>query len=73
MAIKNYLTTALDGKQYDVVFYSLKMILAVGSRVLGVRGTQFRKWTGVRIVPCGIERKIKRQSAFLLTGVLLYI
>lgn len=42
--VKNYLTTAADGKQYDVVFYSLEMILAVGYRVRGVRGTQFRQW-----------------------------
>ena len=42
--IKNYLTTATDGKQYNVVFYSLEMILAVGYRVRGVRGTQFRQW-----------------------------
>lgn len=42
--IKNYLTTASDGKQYDVVFYSLEMILAIGYRVRGVRGTQFRQW-----------------------------
>lgn len=38
------MTTASDGKQYDVVFYSLEMILAVGYRVRGVRGTQFRQW-----------------------------
>lgn len=42
--IKNYLTTAADGKMYNVVFYSLEMILAVGYRVRGVRGTQFRQW-----------------------------
>ena len=36
--VKNFLTTASDGKQYDVVFYSLEMILAVGYRVRGVRG-----------------------------------
>lgn len=34
--VKHYLTTASDGKQYDVVFYSLEMILAVGYRVRGV-------------------------------------
>lgn len=28
--IKNYLTTATDGKPYQVKFYSLEMILAVG-------------------------------------------
>ena len=27
--IKNYLTTASDGKQYDVIYYSLEMILAI--------------------------------------------
>lgn len=42
--IRNYLTTAADGKQYDVIYYSLEMILAIGYRVRGVRGTQFRQW-----------------------------
>ena len=42
--VKDYLTTAADGKNYHVVFYSLEMILAVGYRVRGVRGTQFRQW-----------------------------
>lgn len=41
---KEYLTTAADGKNYNVVFYSLEMIIAVGYRVRGVRGTQFRQW-----------------------------
>ena len=42
--VKNYLTTAADGKNYNVIFYSLEMIIAVGYRVRGVRGTQFRQW-----------------------------
>lgn len=42
--IKDYLTTANDGKQYQVAFYSLDMILAIGFRVRSKRGTQFRKW-----------------------------
>lgn len=42
--VKNYLTTAADGKNYNVVYYSLEMIIAVGYRVRGVRGTQFRQW-----------------------------
>ena len=41
---KEYLTTAADGKNYNVVFYSLEMIIAVGLRVRGLRGTQFRQW-----------------------------
>ncbi|MBU3953005.1 MAG: virulence RhuM family protein [Proteobacteria bacterium] len=42
--VKNYLTTASDGKKYNVAFYSLEMILSVGFRVRSKRGTQFRIW-----------------------------
>lgn len=42
--VKEYLTTAADGKSYNIVFYSLEMIIAVGYRVRGMRGTQFRQW-----------------------------
>jgi hypothetical protein len=42
--IKNYLTTAADGKDYDVTFYALDMVLAIGFRVRSKRGTQFRVW-----------------------------
>jgi len=42
--VKQFLTTAADGKNYNVVFYSLEMIIAVGYRVRGIRGTQFRQW-----------------------------
>lgn len=42
--VKDYLTTAQDGKTYKVTFYSLDMILAIGFRVRSKRGTQFRQW-----------------------------
>lgn len=42
--VNNYFTTAADGKEYKVTFYSLEMILAIGFRVRGKRGTQFRIW-----------------------------
>ena len=42
--IKFYLITAADGKKYNVQFYSLDMILAIGFRVRSKRGTQFRIW-----------------------------
>lgn len=42
--VKDYLTTAADGKSYKVKFYSLEMIMAVGFRVRSVRGVQFRQW-----------------------------
>ena len=42
--VKCYFTTAADGKNYNVRFYSLDMILAIGFRVRSKRGTQFRIW-----------------------------
>ena len=42
--VKDYLTTATDGKNYNVTYYALPMVIAVGFRVRSVRGTQFRKW-----------------------------
>ena len=42
--IKDYLITAADGKEYNVKFYSLDMILAIGFRVRSKRGVQFRIW-----------------------------
>jgi len=44
--VKDYLTTAADGKNYSVSHYSLEMILAIGFRVRSKRGTQFRQWAG---------------------------
>lgn len=42
--VKDYLTTAADGKKYNVSYYALDMVLAVGFRVRSKRGTQFRIW-----------------------------
>lgn len=42
--VKNYLTTASDGKNYEITYYALPMILAIGFRVRSKRGTQFRIW-----------------------------
>ncbi len=42
--IRFYRTTADDGKQYNVKYFNLSVILAVGYRVRSVRGTQFRQW-----------------------------
>lgn len=42
--VKYYLTTAKDGKDYNVTYYNLDMIIAIGFRVRSPRGTQFRQW-----------------------------
>ena len=36
--------TATDGKEYNVDFYNLDVIISVGYRVKSIRGTQFRIW-----------------------------
>ena len=42
--IKHYLTTASDGKNYQVKHYSLQAIIAVGFKIENERAVQFRKW-----------------------------
>lgn len=42
--IKDYLTTAADGKTYNVSIYSLEMILSLGFRVRSQRAVEFRQW-----------------------------
>lgn len=37
-------TTATDGKNYQIIFYRLDAVLAVGYRVNSVQATQFRIW-----------------------------
>ena len=47
--VKEYLTTATDGKHYRTLHYNLDMILAVGYRVRSPRGTQFRQWATAQL------------------------
>lgn len=42
--VKEILTTASDGKNYRVLFYSLDAVIAVGYRVNSMRATRFRQW-----------------------------
>jgi len=46
--VKDFLTTASDGKSYQTQIYSLEAIIAAGYRVSSERGAQFRQWaTGI--------------------------
>ena len=47
--IRNYRTTAQDGKSYNTNFYNLDVIISVGYRVKSSQGTQFRIWATKRI------------------------
>lgn len=42
--VRNFRTTASDGKNYDIKHYNLDMIISVGYRVKSLRATRFRIW-----------------------------
>lgn len=47
--VRNFRTTAADGKNYEVAHYNLEAVLAVGFRVKSPRGTQFRQWANTQL------------------------
>lgn len=47
--VRNFRTTAADGKKYNVKYYNLDVIISVGYRVKSHRGTQFRIWATQRL------------------------
>lgn len=47
--VKDYLTTAADGKNYSTKYYNLDVIISVGYRVKSHRGTQFRIWATTQL------------------------
>ena len=47
--VKDFLTTAADGKQYSTKYYNLEAIISVGYRVKSPQGTKFRQWATKRI------------------------
>ena len=47
--VKDFLTTASDGKKYKMKMYGLEVIIAVGFRVNSARGTLFRQWATDRL------------------------
>lgn len=47
--VRNYRTTADDGKKYNINYYNLDVIIAVGYRVKSPQGTKFRQWATQRL------------------------
>jgi hypothetical protein len=47
--VRNFRTTAKDGKNYDTTHYNLDVIISVGYRVKSLQGTQFRIWATQRL------------------------
>jgi len=46
---KKCLQTAADGKNYEVLFYNLDMIISLGYRINSKVATQFRQWATARL------------------------
>ena len=47
--VRNFRTTAKDGKTYSTNYYNLDMIIAVGFRVKSSEGTKFRIWANNKL------------------------
>ena len=47
--VRNFRTTAEDGKKYNTNFYNLDVIISVGYRVKSHQGTKFRQWATQRL------------------------
>ncbi len=47
--VRNFRTTAKDGKTYSTNYYNLDMIIAIGFRVKSSEGTKFRIWANNKL------------------------
>lgn len=47
--VRNFRTVVNNGKNYNIKYYNLDMIVAIGFRVRSNIGTNFRKWANERI------------------------
>jgi hypothetical protein len=47
--VRNFRTTATDGKSYETNYYNLDVIISVGYRVKSLQGTKFRQWATARL------------------------
>ena len=68
--LRNFRTTAADGKNYNTNFYNLDAIISVGYRVNSKRATQFRQWATQVLKEFAIkgyvlDRKRLENGAFL--------
>ena len=64
--VKDFFTTAADGKQYQVDHYNLDVIISVGYRVKSLRDTQFRQWATARLKEQVMQRPIEQAPNFVV-------
>ena len=49
LVVRNFRTTAQDGKSYNTNYYNLDVIISVAYRVKSLQGTKFRQWATARL------------------------
>lgn len=47
--VREFRTTAADGKNYNTKYYNLDMIISLGYRIRSITATNFRKWATERL------------------------
>ena len=47
--VRKFRTTASNGKNYNVSYYNLDMIISLGYRIKSITATQFRRWATERL------------------------
>jgi len=67
--VKEYLTTASDGKKYRTKYYNLDVIISVGYRVKSHRGTQFRIWATQKLKEFIIKGFVLDDERLKETGI----
>jgi hypothetical protein len=60
--VKDFLTTAADGKRYRTNDFNLDVIISVGYRIKSHRGTQFRIWATQRLRQSEINEASKPEG-----------
>lgn len=66
--VRQFLTTASDGKNYNVNYYNLDVIVAVGFGVWSNIGTNFRRWANERLTEYMIKGFTKNDDLLKRAG-----
>lgn len=59
--VKDFLTTAADGKKYRTSHYNLDVVISVGYRVKLQRGVEFRQWVTDVLRRCIVEGRAENE------------
>lgn len=70
--VRKFRTVASNGKLYDIKYYNLEMIVAIGFRVRSNIGTNFRKWANDRLTEYMIKGFIINDELLKKAGGGLY-